>query len=163
FTLFNLNPYFAKRPWDVWEWLVTSPAASENRAGLLHATTETLGVAFPGYFAGLLFGVALAISFSLSTRMRQMLTPFAIALRCVPIIAVAPLVVAALGRGSTGIIIVVAIMTFFPTLVSCLYGLGQMPGQISDVFQIYSASRGRTLLLGRFPSMLPAFFAAARI
>ncbi len=95
--------------------------------------------------------------------MRQALTPVAVALRCVPIIAIAPLLVAALGRGAFGTAVVVAIMTFFPTLVSCLYGLGQLPGQVADVFATYATPATSVLLLGRLPAMAPAFFASARI
>ena len=163
FAALGLNPYFAKRPWDVWTWLVSSPAAADHRIELLAAVGQTMAVAIPGYFAGLLLGVALATVFSLSTRVRQALTPVAVALRCVPIIAIAPLLVAALGRGPFGTAVVVAIMTFFPTLVSCLYGLGQLPGQVADVFATYATPSPRVLLLGRLPAMAPAFFASARI
>ena len=163
FELLGLNPYFAKRPWDVWSWLVSSGAAPQHRGELLAAVRQTSAVAIPGYFAGLLLGVVLATTFSLSTRVRQALTPVAVALRCVPIVAIAPLLVAALGRGPFGTAVVVAIMTFFPTLVSCLYGLGQLPGQVADVFATYATPTPRVLLLGRLPAMAPAFFASARI
>ncbi|MCY1159217.1 MAG: transporter permease subunit [Citricoccus sp.] len=163
FWLLDLNPYFAKRPWEVWEWLVSAPSAAEHRAELFTAAGQTALVAVPGYFAGLALGVLLAAAFSLSPRVRGALTPVAVALRCVPIIAIAPLLVAALGRGSFGTAVVVALMTFFPTLVSCLYGLGQLPGQVADVFAAYATPRTRVLVLGRLPAMAPAFFAAARI
>lgn len=163
FALLGLDPYFAKRPWDVWEWLVSSPTASVHRDELFAASIETIVVAVPGYFAGLLMGLFLAAMFSLSARARRALTPVAVALRCVPIIAIAPLLVSALGRGSFGTAVVVAIMTFFPTLVSCLYGLRQLPGQVADVFATYATPAPRVLLLGRIPAMAPAFFASARI
>lgn len=163
FEAFRLNPFFAKRPWDVWEWLVSSPTAAEHRAVLLEALGQTVAVTVPGYFAGLLLGVLLAAAFTLSARVSFALTPVAVALRCVPIIGLAPLLVAALGRGAFGTAAVVAIMTFFPTLVSCLYGLRQLPGQVADVFHTYATPPTRVLLLGRLPAMAPAFFAAARI
>lgn len=163
FALLGLDAYFAKRPAEVWAWLVSSPAAGEHRSTLVTAVAETASVAMPGYFAGLLLGVGLAAAFSLSPGMRRALTPVAVALRCVPVIAIAPLLVAALGRGTFGTAVVVAIMTFFPTLVSCLYGLGQLPGQVADVFATYATPATRVLLLGRLPAMAPAFFASARI
>lgn len=163
FWLFGLDPYFAKRPWDVWQWLVSSPEAPAHRSEMLTAVGQTLAVTIPGYFAGLLMGVGLAASFSLSARVRRTLTPIAVALRCVPIIAIAPLLVAALGRGAFGTAVVVAILTFFPTLVSCLSGLAQLPGQVADVFSTYATPTPRVLLLGRLPAMAPSFFASARI
>lgn len=163
FEALGLNPYFAKRPWDVWEWLVSAPAAGQHWDDLLVAVGQTAVVAIPGYVAGLALGVVLAASFSLSPGVRGALTPVAVGLRCVPIIAIAPLLVAALGRGAFGTAVVVAIMTFFPTLVSCLYGLGQLPGQVSDVFATYATPPSVVLVLGRLPAMAPAFFASARI
>lgn len=163
FAVLNLNPFFAKRPWDVWQWLVTDSDAAAHRADIFVALGQTVAVTVPGYFAGLALGVLLAAVFTLSDRVRLALTPLAVALRCVPIIALAPLLVAALGRGAFGTAVVVAIMTFFPTLVSCLYGLRQLPGQVSDIFDTYATSSTRVLLLGRLPAMTPAFFAAARI
>lgn len=163
FEALDLNAYFAKRPWDVWDWLVASADAGAHRTEIFEAVGQTIAVAIPGYFAGLLLGLGLATAFSLSNRVRQALTPVAVALRCVPIIAIAPLLVGALGRGPFGTAVVVAIMTFFPTLVSCLYGLRQLPGQVSDVFATYATPSTRLLLLGRLPAMAPAFFAAARI
>lgn len=142
---------------------MASPDASAHRTELASALGETVSVAAPGYLAGLVLGVVLAAAFTLSDRVRLALTPVSVALRCVPIVALAPLLVAALGRGAFGAAVVVAIMTFFPTLVSCLYGMRQLPGQITDVFATYSASPTRVLLLGRLPAMAPAFFAAARI
>lgn len=163
FAALDLNPYFAKRPDDVWDWLIASPDAAAHRTEIFRAVGETLAVAIPGYAAGLLLGLGLATAFSLSNRVRRTLTPIAVALRCVPIIAVAPLLVAALGRGPFGTAVVVAILTFFPTLVSCLQGLRQLPGQVTDVFATYSTPPLRVLLLGRIPAMAPAFFSAARI
>lgn len=163
FEGFGLNPYFAKRPGQVWDWLVTATAAAQHRHELLVASAQTMVVAVPGYAFGLLLGVLLASSFTLSVRVRQALTPVAVALRCVPVIAVAPLLVAALGRGPLGTAVVVAVMTFFPTLVACLYGLRQLPGQVSDVFATYATKPLRVLLIGRLPAMAPAFFASARI
>lgn len=56
FELFDLNRFFAKRPGDVWAYLVTAPQAGEHRAVLWAAMGETLLFAGPGYLAGLLAG-----------------------------------------------------------------------------------------------------------
>lgn len=160
---FDLNPYFAKRPGHVWEWLVTGPNAAPNRNEILDALTSTAQIAVPGYLLGLLLGATAAATFDLSPAVRRTATPFTIALRCVPIVAIAPLLVQALGRGIGGTIVTVAILTFFPTLVACSQGLRQTPGQVLDFYTVYDTSRVRTLMTAQAPAMLPAFFAAARI
>ncbi|MFT4084707.1 MAG: ABC transporter permease subunit [Nocardioides sp.] len=161
--LLDLNPYFAKRPADVWAWLVTDPEAAANRSEIATALRSTALVAVPGYFAGLVLGVGMASLFELAPSVRRTMTPVAVALRCVPIISIAPLLVQALGRGVVGTTVVVAMMTFFPTLVACMYGLRQTPGQVTDLFETFAAPPWRTLLLARIPAMMPAFLSSARI
>lgn len=162
-VLFDLSPFFAKRPGDVLAYLVTGADATAHRAQVFGALGETLAVTVPGYFAGLLFGVTMACLFELFPVARRSMTPIAIALRSVPIITTAPLLIMAFGRGAAGLIVIVAVMTFFPTLVACAEGLRRTPGQVIDFFDSFSTGRIRTLCLARLPAMLPAFFAAARI
>lgn len=161
--IFALSDYFAKGPLDVWRYLFTAQTAAMNRAEILDALASTALVAVPGYFVGLFFGVAAAAIFDLSPSVRRTVTPVALALRCVPIVAIAPLLVQLLGRGGFGMTVIVALMTFFPTLVACMAGLRQAPGQVLDFFDTYATSPVKTLLLARLPAMLPAFFSAARI
>jgi len=160
---FGLNAFFAKRPGDVWAYLVSAPGAAEHRAVLGTALMQTLSTAVPGYLAGLAAGLALAVACVLAPVLAGALLPVSVALRAVPIVTTAPLIVLALGRGAAGTIAIVAAMTFFPTLIACLQGLRLVPGQVLDMFDSYAAGRWRTLILARLPAMLPAFFAAARM
>ncbi|MGS4947602.1 ABC transporter permease [Meridianimarinicoccus sp. RP-17] len=159
----GLNPFFAKRPGDVWDFLVTHAAAAEHRAQLFAALGQTLGYTLPGYLAGLGLGAWLACVFVTWPGVAGTALPLAVALRSIPIVTTAPLIVLALGRGPAGTITIVAVMIFFPTLVACIQGLRQAPGQVLDVFDSYATGRWRTLLLARVPAMLPALFAAARM
>jgi ABC-type nitrate/sulfonate/bicarbonate transport system permease component len=159
----GLSPFFAKRPADVAAFVLTAPEAAANRAVLLGAFGETLAYAVPGYLAGLALGAGLACAVQLLPGLGALAMPVAIALRSVPIVTTAPLMVLLLGRGAVGTVTIVAVMIFFPTLVACLQGLRQTPGQVIDVFDSYAAGRWRALWLARIPAMLPAFFAAARM
>lgn len=156
---FDLNQFFAKRPGDVWAFLMIS----ENRNALLSALAETLTFAAPGYLAGLALGAALAAVLMLSPALSRTLMPVAVALRAVPIITTAPLLVLAFGRGLVGTMVVVAVMIFFPTFVACQQGLRQTPGQIVDLFKSYGSGRWHLLRAAQIPAMLPAFFASARM
>ncbi|MEM6760337.1 MAG: ABC transporter permease subunit [Pseudomonadota bacterium] len=156
---FDLNRFFAKRPMDVVAFL----SAQGPRTTVLTALAETLAYALPGYLAGLGLGAGLAAALVLSPRLSQGALPVAIALRAVPIITTAPLLVLAFGRGVIGTTVVVAVMIFFPTLVACGQGLRQTPGQVIDVFRSYGAGRWRILCGAQLPAMWPAFFASARM
>ncbi|AUH65019.1 ABC transporter permease [Paracoccus zhejiangensis] len=160
---FSLNPFFAKRPDDVLDALLMAPDATETRARLWAALSETTIFLLPGYLAGLVIGAALAMAVTLLPAAGALVLPLAVALRSVPIVATAPLIVLLLGRGALGTITLVGVMVFFPTFVACLHGLKQTPGQIRDVFDCFAASRLRRLVDLQIPAMLPAFFAAARM
>ncbi|RAK23994.1 ABC transporter permease [Salipiger aestuarii] len=160
---FDLPRFFARRPGDVWDYLVTAPEAGAHRANLLAALGETLTVALPGYGAGLLLGAGLAALLTLAPPLAALVLPVSVALRSIPIIATAPLIVWALGRGAAGSITVVAVMIFFPTLVACLHGLARAPRPLMDLFDSYDAGPLRRLWGVQLPAMLPAFFASARM
>ena len=161
--IFSLNRFFAKRPDDVWRYLVTATNAPTNRAALWAATSASLEHLIPGYLAGLALGAVGALLLTLAPALGSGVLPVAIALRSVPIVTTAPLIVLALGRGAAGTITIVAVMTFFPALVACLQGLRQAPGQVLDVMRLYATNPVARLWHAQIPAMLPAFFAAARL
>ncbi len=157
---FGLSRFFAKRPLDILNFLTSDP---EARATLFGAMAETLSMTIPGYLAGLILGAVLAALLVLAPVLQRSILSVAVALRAIPIITTAPLLVLALGRGAVGTLTVVAVMIFFPTFIACLQGLHQTSGQIVDVFRSYRAGRLRLLFTAQIPSMLPAFFASARM
>ena len=160
---FGLNPFFAKRPPDLLAALFLSPEAAATRQALAQAAMQSAVLVLPGYLAGLALGAGLAVLLSLAPVLSALVTPVAIALRSVPIVTTAPLVVLLLGRGAVGTIALVALMVFFPTFVACQHGLRQAPGQVLDILRGYSAGPLRQLIHVRIPAMLPAFFASARM
>ncbi|MGB3406022.1 MAG: ABC transporter permease subunit [Jannaschia sp.] len=161
--LLGLNTFFAKGPFDVFAALVAAPDAGATRAALLRALGQTAIFLLPGYAVGLAFGAGLAMLIVLVPAVAGTAMPVAIALRSVPIITTAPLVVLLVGRGAVGTVVLVAIMVFFPTLIACLHGLRQAPGRAMDVMESYAASPLQQLVRVRIPAMVPAFFAAARM
>lgn len=160
---FGLSRFFAKRPGDVWAYLVSGPQAGEHRATLATAMGQTLATAIPGYLAGLACGLGLAVTSVLLPGLGRAILPMAILLRAAPIVTTAPLIVFVLGRGPLGTLGIVAVMIFFPAFIACLYGLRQVPLRILDLGRCYEAGRLTVLWHMRIPAMLPAFFGAARM
>lgn len=159
----GLNRFFAKRPPDVLAAVLWAPDAPATRATLLAAAWESVALVLPGYAAGLVLGAGLAVLLALRPALAALAAPLAVALRSVPILTTAPLVVLLLGRGALGTIVLVALMVFFPTFVACQHGLRQAPGPILDLFRSYAAGPLRQMWHVRIPAMLPALFASARM
>lgn len=155
----GLDRFFARRPLDVAAVLLQP----EPRAALLAALGQTLATAVPGYLAGLALGGLAAVLLVLRPGFAPAALPVAVALRADPVIATAPVLVLALGRGAAGSIAIVALMTFFPTLVAMLHGLSRAPRAVLDLFDSYAAPPGLRLRLAQLPAALPAGFAAARM
>ncbi|WP_210321370.1 ABC transporter permease [Devosia beringensis] len=159
----GLSPFFAKRPQDVLAFLVWAPDAAANRSMLLLAFWQTLSLTVPGYLLGLALGAGLAVVMVLRPTLAATALPVAIALRSIPIVTTAPLIVLSLGRGAVGTITIVAVMIFFPTLAACLEGMRRTPRPVLDIFDSYAAGPWQLLVHAQLPAMAPALFAAARM
>jgi len=72
-------------------------------------------------------------------------------------------VVLLLRRGPLGTGVLVASMVCYPAVVACLHGVKQAPGRALDVLHSFAAGPWQQLIRVRIPTMLPAFFAAARM
>jgi sulfonate transport system permease protein len=159
----HLNPFFAKGPADIWQYLVSSPTAGSSWHQLLSALAITARDAALGYVAGTAVAVAVAVAVVLSRTVEHTVMPIAMVLRSVPLVAMAPLLILVFGQGLTSVIVIAGIISFFPTLVNVVYGLRSAPASAVDVAVAYGASSLMVLRKIRVPCALPAIFASARI
>jgi ABC-type nitrate/sulfonate/bicarbonate transport system permease component len=161
--LFDLDPYFAKDPRAVWTYLFTAEDAAANRHELWTALVPTLVDAGLGFAIGTAAAVIVAAAVVTRSEVEQTVMPIAIALRSVPLVAMAPLVTLTFGRGLAGVTAVVALVVFFPTLVNVIVGLRSAPAQACDLITVYGGSQLALLRKVRIQYALPALFASARI
>jgi ABC-type nitrate/sulfonate/bicarbonate transport system permease component len=160
---FNLDPYFAKDPGDVYDYLTRGPEAAANRSELLGQFKTTVIDAGIGYLAGTAAALVVAALVVTQRAIEQTLMPVAIVLRSVPLVAMTPLIALVFGRGLLGVTVIVGIVTFFPTLVNLIIGMRSAPQLACDFIHAYGGSKLTALRKVRFQYALPAFFASARI
>jgi ABC-type nitrate/sulfonate/bicarbonate transport system permease component len=161
--VWHLNPFFAKSPKDVWDWLTVGHAAAANRHIILKGLATTVTDAALGYLVGTVVAVAAAIVFVLHAGVEDTLMPVALVLRSVPLVAMTPLLVLIFGRGLVGAAVIAGLVTFFPTLVNMVQGLRSVPAGSVDLLQVLHASDWTVLRTVRLPHAMPALFASARI
>lgn len=161
--VFGINAYIGKGPIDVWDFLVTVPAAAENRDQLFGQLWETLGHAGVGFAAGLVAALAIAILFQLSKGAEHALMPLAMLLRSVPLVAMAPVIILIFGRDFASIAVIGGIVVLFPALVNIVFGLRSAPEQMADLVAVYGGSTLTLLRKVALPSALPSLLAAVRI
>jgi len=161
--LFNLNGYFVKTPADVWSYLLGNPEAAAHRHELFRQLLVTLGDAGIGYLIGTLVAMAAAIAIVSVRVLEQVVTPVAIVLRSVPIVAITPLLALIFGRGLAGVTVIVSLVVFFPTLVNMVMGLRSAPAAATDVVRATGGNMMQAIRMVHIPYALPALFASARI
>ncbi len=160
---FDVSPYVAKSPADVWEHLVTSPDAAEHRAAVAAPLGVTLYHAFVGFVAGLAVALLGAVAFRLSKGVETALLPVAMLLRSVPLVAMAPVIIMVVGRDVAAVAVIGGIVVLFPALVTISAGLASASTQMTDVVHVYGGSSWTALRTVALPASLPSFFAAVRV
>jgi ABC-type nitrate/sulfonate/bicarbonate transport system permease component len=161
--LFHLNPYFAKSPGDVYDYLFVGPEAAANRHLIFSNLGITLYDALLGYVGGTVAALLVALGVVLRRSVESTVMPVAIALRAVPLVAMTPLLVLVFGRGLLAVTVIAGIVSFFPSLVNLVFGLRSAPSNAFDLMRAYGASDRAILTKVQFPYCLPALFASAKI
>jgi ABC-type nitrate/sulfonate/bicarbonate transport system permease component len=157
---YDLNPYFAKTPADVWEFLTT---ASDDRSAMWSAFGTTLVDTAAGFAIGLIAAVIVSAAAVAWSAVDWVVTPSAVAMRSIPIIAMTPLIALVFGRGLAAVTVIVGLVTFFPTFVALTTAMREAPGQACDLIAAYGGSKARELVGVRLPFALPALFAACKV
>ena len=161
--LFHLNPYFAKGPLDVYDYLFNSSGDTVDRTLLWNALWITLRDAALGFVSGSIAAFVVAIGVVLRRGFAQTVMPVAIALRSVPLVAMTPLISLVFGQGLFTVAIVSGVVTFFPSFANMITGLRAVPSQAFDLFRAYGASEVDVLRRLQLPYAIPSLFTAARI
>lgn len=156
------------RAFGIPEYLLPAPSAIGQRLAssdmsLLTHTGYTALEAALGFLLGTAFGIALAILFVHSRTLELGIYPYAIALKSVPVVAIAPLLIVWFGNGILPKVIVAAIISFFPVVVNTTKGLRDIDAEAFDLFDSMSASKAQVFFKLRVPSALPYLFASLRI
>jgi ABC-type nitrate/sulfonate/bicarbonate transport system permease component len=162
-SILGVSPFIAKGPLDVFNWLFTLPAATENRQLIWGNLQITLADAFIGFVAGLVAALVLATLFALSKGVEHALMPIAMLLRSVPLVALAPIIILIVGRGPAVAAVMGGIVVLFPALVNIAFGLRSASPLITDVITVYGGSPFTVLRKVALPSSIGAFFAAVKI
>ena len=129
---------------------------------LIGAALYTWREAFVGFVLGSLLGLGLATLFVHSRLAERAFVPYVIASQTIPIIALAPLVVFALGRGVAQVAVIATFLTFFPVTIAMIRGLRTFDPRALELMRSYGASRGIYTKL-RLPASLPYLFTALKV
>ncbi|KPL22981.1 MAG: hypothetical protein AMJ93_05900 [Anaerolineae bacterium SM23_84] len=154
--------------WRIEAYLLPAPsrvvAAGLEARGLLSGhIQQTLRETLIGFGIALLVGLLLAVAIDLSSLLRRALYPLLVVTQTVPIMTIAPLLVIWLGYTIWPKIIVVALVCFFPIVVTSADGLRSADPELLALLQAMGATRSQVFLKVRVPGALPAVFSGVKI
>ena len=130
---------------------------------LLGSLLVTLRITLAALAAAALIGGAIALLFSRSRLLELSLFPYAVILQVTPIVAIAPLIIIWVQQPFLALLVCAWIVAFFPIVSNTTVGLNSADRNLLDLFRLYGASPGQTLLYLRLPTALPYFLAGLRI
>jgi len=156
------------RVFDIPAYMIPTPASVgqalvKERARLVDNAIPTIMESLGGFALGNLVAIATAIAFVYNKALERALYPVAVAVRTLPIVAIAPILVLMLGNGYAPKVAIAALITFFPTLVNMVEGLESADPQAMELMHVLSASKAEVFRYVRWPSSLPYLFSAMRI
>lgn len=122
----------------------------------------TLVEALGGFALALVVSLFLGYLLAHITWLEQAFAPVLAASQAIPIIAVAPLIILWFGTGLQSKVLVAALITFFPMLLSTIAALRGVPRELREMALISGANRWQVLRYVEFPLALPVMFAGIR-
>ena len=150
--------YMLPSPQAVLERLVTGLGTPAFWPAIRVTFVEAVG----GALLGAVVALPMAIAIHRSRLLNAAMTPFLGATQAIPAIALAPLLAIWVGYGLGPIILLCALMVFFPILVSSVVGLRHVDPSVVDAARIDGASSVALLRHIELPLALPNVLAGLR-
>jgi NitT/TauT family transport system permease protein len=130
---------------------------------VLWQTLITFYESVAGFLIAILVGYPLAIGIVYSNFMENTVYPYVVAIRMIPIISVAPLMVVWFGIGMTPKIVVSALIAFFPIVVNGVVGLRSGSADAMKLMQALRATPSQVFWKIRIFASLPYLFSALKV
>jgi NitT/TauT family transport system permease protein len=152
-------PFLLPPPSMVWRKLIV--VASDGT--LLKHAGYTAWESVLGFLIALVFGTVLGYFFAKSPFFEKLISPYIIASRGVPVIAIAPLLVIWFGFGLASKVFVSFFIVFFPMLVNTIVGIREVNADQRELMRSYQASRWQVFQLLEIPSAMPVLLAGIKV
>lgn len=128
-----------------------------------NSAKATLERAFIGFLCGTMFGFVMALLMKLSGLVEKTIFPYLMLIQMIPIIGMAPIILAITHDIGTSRIVIAAILTFYPVATNTLAGLNSVSKEKYDLMYSYAASKWTIYRKVLIPSCIPYFFTGLKI
>jgi NitT/TauT family transport system permease protein len=143
--------YIFPTPWAIAKALGTDLQAKSFWSNTWATAVEVI----LGCLIGSLVGFILALLATASKFFRTVLTPYMVVIQAIPKVAVAPIIVVALGYGLESKVVVAATISFFPLFINVVAGIDSADPEQLELMRSLRASRLQTLRWVQLPAAVP--------
>lgn len=155
--LFSVPIYLLPKPSDAVAAFIRKPSYYITSGWI------TMVEALAGLAVGSTFAIAVAIGIYYFPRYEDSVMSIAIVIKTMPMVAIAPLLTIWLGFGYGPKVVITALMSFFPILITLLVGFHHVSVEWLELAKVVGTSKTQTLLnIHRFAG-LPFLFAGFRV
>jgi len=132
---------------------------------LLPSLVNTAVVTYEAFAIALVLGIAVSVAFARSPIVETSLSPFAVVLQVTPVVAIAPLILVWVGLDHVdrALLILAAIVGFFPILSSTTLGLKSADHNLRELLALSRASSFDRLIYLELPGALPFLLTGMKI
>ena len=116
-----------------------------------------------GFIIGAIAGFLLALIMKLSGIVEKMLFPYLMLIQLIPVLGLAPIVLAITGNINKSRIIIAAILSFYPIAANTLAGFKSVDKEKFELMKTYAAKKSTVYAKVLIPSAIPSFFTGAKI
>ncbi len=130
---------------------------------VLHHTLSTLTTVLLGFTASVLISLPLAMAIAASPTVSAAIYPLLVITQSIPKVALAPILIIALGANETPRVIVTFLVAFFPLVVASVAGLLAAPPELIELARACRAGRAQQMLRIRLPHAVPFVFGGLKV
>ena len=152
-------PFILPSPALVWQKFLTLVAGGN----IWQHVGVTLLEILVGLAVGLVAAFGLGYLLGKHHSLERIASPYIVASQSVPIVAIAPLLIIWLGSGLWSKIIVTALISFFPMLVSTIVGIRNVDPDLHDLMRSLRASRSQLFWKLEAPAALPVLLGGLKL
>jgi NitT/TauT family transport system permease protein len=155
--IFGIPVYLLPAPTVIWAETTRIAAAV---GGHTLATLQTIVI---GFLLSIAVSLPLAIVITYSRLFANAVYPLLVVTQSIPKVALAPILVVALGANELPRVVVTFLVAFFPLVIAIAAGLMSVPPDLLELGRSYKATRFQELLRIRLPYAVPFLFSGLKV
>lgn len=130
---------------------------------VLQNAGATLSRAAIGFAIGIAAGFILALLMNLSGTVEKIAFPYLMLIQMIPVLGLAPIVLALTGDIAVSRIVISAILTFYPVAANTLAGFKSVSKEKHELMYSYAANKFQAYIKTMIPACIPYFFTGLKI